>query len=99
MPLMIWWRKTWWLFPSALAIMFLVMRNVQPVEGINPGWSVNWGWMLGVWNGGTLLLSPFMAACVNAGRKLTPCCRSKIDPSHGCCWFYLVGWRRWPRVR
>ncbi|OCL36669.1 hypothetical protein BCR15_14005 [Tessaracoccus lapidicaptus] len=36
---------------------------------------------------------------VNAGRKLTPCCRSKIDPSHGCCWFYLVGWRRWPRVR
>ena len=63
MPLMIWWRKTWWLFPSALAIMFLVMRNVQPVEGINPGWSVNWGWMLGVWNGGTLLLSPFMAAC------------------------------------
>lgn len=35
---------------------------------------------------------------VNAGRKLTPCCRSNIDPSHGC-WFYLVGWRRWPRVR
>lgn len=40
-----------------------------------------------------------VAAPVNAGRKLTPCCRSKIDPSHGCCWCYLVGWRRWPRVR
>lgn len=58
----IWWRRTWWVLPSALLMMFLVMRNVQPVEDVVPGWRVSWGWMLGVWNGGTLLLSPFMAA-------------------------------------
>lgn len=58
----IWWRRTWWVFPCGLLVMFLVMRNVQPVEGVIPGWRVSWGWMLGVWNGGTLLLSPFMAA-------------------------------------
>ena len=50
------------MFPCGLLVMFLVMRNVQPVEGVIPGWRVSWGWMLGVWNGGTLLLSPFMAA-------------------------------------
>ena len=61
MPSAIWWRRTWWVFPSALVIQFLVMRNVQSIDGL-PGWRVNWGWMLGVWNGGTLLLSPFLAA-------------------------------------
>ena len=61
MPGAIWWRRTWWVFPSALVIQFLVMRNVQSIDGL-PGWRVNWGWMLGVWNGGTLLLSPFLAA-------------------------------------
>lgn len=62
MPVRIWWRRTRWVLPCAMVVMFLVMRNVQPVEDVIPGWRVNWGWMLGVWNGGTLLLSPFMAA-------------------------------------
>lgn len=57
-----WWTRTWWLFPTALCVMLLVMLNVQPVGDVRPGWRVNWGWMLGVWNGGTLLLSPFMAS-------------------------------------
>lgn len=62
MPWAVWFRKTRWLFPISLAIMVLVMRNVQPVGDIVPGWRVNWGWMLGVWNGGTMLLSPFLAS-------------------------------------
>ncbi|MBK7822632.1 MAG: hypothetical protein IPJ61_16605 [Tessaracoccus sp.] len=61
MPIRIWWRRTWWVFPCALVLQFLVMRNVQPIDDL-PGWRVNWGWMLGVWNGGTILMSPFLAA-------------------------------------
>lgn len=62
MAVAVWWRKTWWLFPAALLIQLVVMQNIQPVGDVAPGWRVSWGWMLGVWNGGTRLLSPLMAA-------------------------------------
>lgn len=58
-----WWRRTWWALPAALVIQLFMMQNVQPVgDSVLPGWRVNWAWMLGVWNGATLLLSPFLAA-------------------------------------
>ncbi len=61
MPVAFWRRRTWWVLPSALVGQFLVMRNVQPIDGL-PGWRISWGWMLGVWNAGTILLSPLLAA-------------------------------------
>lgn len=63
LSLRIWWRSTWWVLPTTLVLQLLVMRNVQSLDdSLLPGWRLDWGWMLGVWNGGTLLISSFMAS-------------------------------------
>lgn len=52
-------------FPVMLLVQVMAMLNVQDSPSTRlPGWSVDWSWMLSVWNGGTLLLSPVAAALV-----------------------------------
>lgn len=53
------------LFPLMLAAQTIAMLNVQGVPGSDlPGWSFDWSWMLSVWTGSTILLSPLSAASV-----------------------------------
>lgn len=62
-----WLRATWKLILPVLALAQLaVMVNVQPVDGVPFGWRLDWAWMLSVWSGATLLLSPASAAAVVA---------------------------------
>lgn len=69
MGALLWIRKTWrWVLPSMLVLQVLAMVNVQPVDETNPlpGWRVDGAWMLSVWSGATLLLSPVGAAITAA---------------------------------
>lgn len=62
-----WIKASWKLILSALAVaQLMVLYNVQPVDGIPFGWRVDWSWMLSVWSGATLLMSPVAAAAVVA---------------------------------
>lgn len=62
-----WVRATWrFVLPVFAALQLLVMYNVQPVDGVPFGWRVDWAWMLSVWSGATLVLSPAAAAAVVA---------------------------------
>ncbi len=65
----LWLRVSWrYVLPLLLVTQALVMFNVQPDEekGLPFGWLTDWSWMLSVWNGATLLLSPVAAAAVVA---------------------------------
>lgn len=67
MAVAMWVRATWRLVVPAMAVAQLaVLYNVQPVDGVPFGWRVDWGWMLSVWSGATLLMSPAGAAVVVA---------------------------------
>lgn len=61
-PSWMWLKATWWVAPILLGIQVFEMSSAQPVDGIPPGWRVDWSWMLSLWNGATLLLSPAICA-------------------------------------
>ncbi len=62
------WVKASWklVLPTLTIAQLMVMSNVRPVDGIPFGWRVDWSWMLSVWSGATLLMSPVAAAAVVA---------------------------------
>lgn len=54
-------RSWWWVVPLLALTQAAVMLNVQPTQTGVPGWVTDWSWMLSVWAGGTLLMSPVAA--------------------------------------
>lgn len=62
------WIKASWkvILPILAVAQLMVLYNVQPVDGVPFGWRVDWSWMLSVWSGATLLMSPVAAAGVVA---------------------------------
>ncbi|GAB2488491.1 hypothetical protein GCM10027030_23220 [Luteococcus sediminum] len=66
MGIQMWTRACWkFLVPAMLAVQVFCMLNAQSVDSTSlPAWALDWSWMLSLWSGGTLLLSPVAAAAV-----------------------------------
>lgn len=60
----LWVRASWKiLIPAMIFTQALVLWNIPSQPGSSlPGWALDWGWMLKVWAGGTLLTSPVASA-------------------------------------
>lgn len=62
----LWLRVTWPLVPLFVVTHAISFLNCQEVEGYAVCWGGHWSWMLSIWSGSTLLVSPLAAASVVA---------------------------------